>query len=524
MLRETKSHLSADKAGLSGKTFLHTFFFFFLVTQINFAQLEYFNNKQYSKVFVEQRIDAFNVNLDSSMLDSIITQYLISEHIPGATGLIFKKNGETIWSGNFGYRNLENQLPVEDSTLFLMASVSKTFVATAIMQLWENGLINLDESITNYLPAGFTVINPYKPNDTITVKMLMLHTSSLKDNWSVLWNLWGCGDYPEPLDSFLINYFTPGGSHYSSANFYTYSPGSTWNYSNSGSCLLGLIVQNITGKNFNEYVKDSIFTPLSMNTSSWFLEGMDTSKIATHYKGNPPQALCHVGMAFWPIGQLRTSISELYNFAFAYLNDGLYNNQRILDSSTVAYILSYHGVTTPWGTQGLIWGKDSDVYSNIWGHSGAFVGTETGMYVCIDEDWGILFFINYGNDPNYSPGFFPVLHQLAMYAHNVTDVAGEIFEPITFSLYQNYPNPFNPSTKIKYSIPSVTLRQAKSDIHVSLKVYDILGNEIATLVNEEKPAGTYEVTWYAEGLPSGVYFYQLKAGEFVSTKKMLLLK
>ncbi len=88
--------------------------------------------------------------------------------------------------------------------------------------------------------------------------------------------------------------------------------------------------------------------------------------------------------------------------------------------------------------------------------------------------------------------------------------------PKHFSLYQNFPNPFNPSTTIKYSIPSVTLRQAQSDIHVSLKVYDVLGNEIETL--------TYEVTWYAENLPSGVYFYQLKAGEFIQTRKMILLK
>jgi len=88
--------------------------------------------------------------------------------------------------------------------------------------------------------------------------------------------------------------------------------------------------------------------------------------------------------------------------------------------------------------------------------------------------------------------------------------------PDEFKLNQNYPNPFNPTTTIKYQIPELSF--------VTLKVYDVLGNEIETLVNEEKPAGSYEVTWYAEGLPSGVFFYQLRAGEFVQTKKMLLLK
>jgi hypothetical protein len=83
-------------------------------------------------------------------------------------------------------------------------------------------------------------------------------------------------------------------------------------------------------------------------------------------------------------------------------------------------------------------------------------------------------------------------------------------------LNNNYPNPFNPSTKIRYSIPLSS--------KVVIKVFDVLGNEIKTLVNEEKPAGTYELTWYAEGLPSGVYFYQLKTENFIETKKMILMK
>jgi len=83
-------------------------------------------------------------------------------------------------------------------------------------------------------------------------------------------------------------------------------------------------------------------------------------------------------------------------------------------------------------------------------------------------------------------------------------------------LNQNYPNPFNPATTIKYYIPELNF--------VTLKVYDVLSSEVATLVNEEKPIGTYELTWNASSLPSGVYFYQLWGSGFVETKKMLLLK
>ena len=83
-------------------------------------------------------------------------------------------------------------------------------------------------------------------------------------------------------------------------------------------------------------------------------------------------------------------------------------------------------------------------------------------------------------------------------------------------LYQNYPNPFNPSTKIRFRILEFGF--------VSLKVYDVLGNEIATLVNEAKPAGSYEVEFSGIGLSTGVYFYRLTAADYSASKKLILLK
>jgi hypothetical protein len=100
----------------------------------------------------------------------------------------------------------------------------------------------------------------------------------------------------------------------------------------------------------------------------------------------------------------------------------------------------------------------------------------------------------------------------------------EINSQIQFTLEQNYPNPFNPSTKIKYSIPNDIASGANQSQLVILKVYDVLGNEIATLINEEKKSGEYEVEFNAGQIPSGIYFYQLMAGSFGETKKMLLIK
>jgi len=103
-----------------------------------------------------------------------------------------------------------------------------------------------------------------------------------------------------------------------------------------------------------------------------------------------------------------------------------------------------------------------------------------------------------------------------LHVHPDVGVASETHQVKEYALHQNYPNPFNPSTIISYQIPKLSF--------VSLKVYDVLGNEIVTLVNEEKPAGGYDVEFDAIGLPSGIYLYRLQSGLFAETKKMLLMK
>ena len=106
---------------------------------------------------------------------------------------------------------------------------------------------------------------------------------------------------------------------------------------------------------------------------------------------------------------------------------------------------------------------------------------------------------------------------IVQYFESITGVNGiPRLVPDRFSLEQNYPNPFNPTTHFQFSLSSGQF--------VTLKIYDVLGKEIATLVDGERNAGTYSVNWDASGLPSGVYFYRMKAGDFVDTKKLVLTK
>ena len=107
-----------------------------------------------------------------------------------------------------------------------------------------------------------------------------------------------------------------------------------------------------------------------------------------------------------------------------------------------------------------------------------------------------------------------ILKYYLSYSNIITEV---IEHPVFYyELSQNFPNPFNPLTRINYQLPELSF--------VTIRVYDVLGNEIAIIVNEEKPAGNHQVEFNATGLSSGIYFYKIKAGDFIQTKKMLLIK
>ena len=108
-------------------------------------------------------------------------------------------------------------------------------------------------------------------------------------------------------------------------------------------------------------------------------------------------------------------------------------------------------------------------------------------------------------------------YSLIILRYYPSSVEGEItFSPCKYLLHQNYPNPFNPTTTIQFQIPELSF--------VTLKVYDVLGNEVAILVNGEKSAGSYVVEFDGSELSTGIYYYQLKSSGFIQTRKMLLLR
>lgn len=492
---------------------LKIYFFFLLTTQICFGQW------QISKIESQSDYPSSIFSNTSLNIDSLINITMTTYHLPGLSACIVR-DGEIIWTGAYGYADIQNSRSVTDSTLFCVASLSKTFVCTALMQLWENGLFEFDEDINNHLP--FQVRNPNHPNNPITFRMLLTHTSSIRDRMGLLNSLvsWG-SDSPIPLDSFLVNYLVPGGAYWNNINYSSLAPQTSYDYSNVGAALLGYLVQSISNIPFEQYCQDSIFIPLGMNNTSWFLSHLDTNDIALPYyfSAGSYHSYGHYGFPDYPDGQLRTSAVQYARHLIALMQKGQIEGVRILDSSTVELITTIQFPSLN-AQQALIWfiypwtipGFGSHTFC---GHTGGYFGVNTASdyTIEIDNHVGVIVFANGGE----VEGMNMIWDALYTYSSTIpTFVENDEATPSEYILSQNYPNPFNSSTIIKYSIPKSSL--------VTLKIFNTLGEEIETLVNEEKPVGNYEVNFNANTLPSGVYLYRLQAGDYVQTRKMILLK
>jgi len=393
----------------------------------------------------------FSAHLFAQPSDAYLLGKMSAANAPGANFIIIK-NGKPVWSKSLGKANIAANQDVDRNTIFMMASVSKTMIVTSIMQLWERGLINLDIDVNHYLP--FPVRTASKPNDSITTRMLLTHTSAIKDNWSVLSASYVYGDSPVSLDSFLKNYFLPGGIFYSaSQNFNIYKPGAAYNYSNVGSTLAAYLVERITGDKYSHYCDTAIFQKLCMDNTSLLLAGIsDTTKIARPYywdnNTSTYEDLGLYGYPDYPDGQLRTNITALARFMVMYMNHGTYNGTQVLNAATVDTILKKQ-ISNRW-SQGLIFYRA--IVSNgdtLWGHNGGDGGVNTAMYFNRTSDVGVIVLTN--GDGTSASSADVMADTLYKYGLTITPNANDTFPGCTLTgirtiAYNNdeiavYPNP-----------------------------------------------------------------------------------
>ncbi len=457
----------------------------------------------------------YGVLHDSTYLDSVIRYRMGIYHIPGAQTLALK-NGQIIWKMPFGYAYVQDSIEVADTTVFTVMSVSKTMVAWAAMQLWERGVFGLDDDINDYLP--FQVIHPLYPDSIITFRMLMAHTAGLRDCLSTFNEMFSWGqDSPIPLGEFLQDYFVPGGAYYfADSNFTPYAPGTAWEYCNFAIALLAYVVEYMADS-FPVYCRDSIFDPLSMNKSCWFLSELDTMGMAMPYNWSGSYVpYGQYGFVGYPAGFLRTNTPELVRSLQAFMQHGQIDGVRILDSTTVEMMttVQYPAVNPDWG---LIWFKLLLYGRNLWGHSGGGPGFCTFQFYCPAENTGVIVLTNMTSSLSWN-GVRYIADEIFDFAaeYDIAENNDKKLISDKFILKQNQPNPFKSVTKIEFELNAGT--------NVRLNIYDIAGRRIAYLVDKTLAPGRHSVDFDAGELPCGVYYYSLSCGGSVQAKPCVVLR
>ena len=373
---------------------------FYQITPIKNGELVYPYKKMLGILLL---LCAFQINSraqnpnPSSSVDALIQSEMTQEKLPGVATIIVK-DGAIVWIESYGFADIGNNILVQDSTVFLLASISKVFTGTAVMQLFENGIIDLDEDINNHLP--FNVDNPNFVSDSITFRDIMTHSSSIQDNGPVMDTYY---DYPDPsiaLSDVMELYFSITGADYDPvANFLSGAPGSTSEYSNIATALNGYLVESATGMPFDDYCDNNIFEPLCMNKTAWHMADFDTTHVARPYQytGGNYVPYAHYGFADYPDGQLRSNVSDLGNFMIAYLNGGTFGGSSILNQTSINEMWSLQ-IPDLDPLQGLNWYQEEIFHSNgssmLWGHNGGESGASTDMYLDPVNNIGICVLTN----------------------------------------------------------------------------------------------------------------------------------
>ena len=378
---------------------------------------------------------------DEQELVNFIESRLQINNIPGVSVAVVKDD-RIVLEKYFGLSNINQNISVNENTKFILSSVSKTVTATALMQLFEQGLFGLDDDINDYL--SFRVIHPDYPQAPITFKMLLTHTSGIKDNWSVM--TYYDGDSTYELSSYVYDYFHPQGTLYNpNLNFNNSSPGTTFEYSNNAVALIGLLVEQLSGDSFNNYCRQNIFEPLEMNDTFWFLSEIENLSEVAHpyrwvsssqnscfeigcgvYADNLPcycdidcasfadccfdyQSVCgelgtgadpsnlvennHYGYSDYPSGQLRSTSRDLAKFMATFLNSGVYNGTRILNNSTVELMKTIQNPSIS-TSQALMWYYKNELGRDLFGHNGGDVGSLTEMFMSFEDNIGVIVLTN----------------------------------------------------------------------------------------------------------------------------------
>lgn len=466
------------------------------------------------------------------------------------------KGDTLVYTKGFGQRDIARNLPVDDSTVYRIASISKMITATALMILYDQGWINLDADISNYL--GFTLRNPSFPNDVITTRMVLSHTASLRDGTG--YDSFLSATYNSSQPPHIKSLLQSGGQYYT-ANMWSTSlrPASKYfSYSNINYGVIGTIIENVSGIRFDIFCRDNIFVPLGIdgsfnvrnianinNVSVLYRKSGSTWVPQTdNYQGIYPPApnltnytIGTNGVIFAPQGGVRISASGLAKFMMMHLNDGVYNGIRILTDTTARLMhnpqwiyngsngFNYYGI---FNTYGFGCHRTNDLLSTetLYGHPGEAYGLISDMYFSKIKDYGIIFITNGGvwGSGSYS-GWYNIeeavfTNCLQQLPNLVTGTEKEREPALTKNSLSIYPSPISGR-----SGRDVTLEISGhgSEEGLTVNLFNILGQLV---VKYEVPPGfktDTKILVNTSVLPAGTYIVSVNlSGNFLTGKLVII--
>jgi len=303
-----------------------------------------------------------------------------------------------------GFVNIDVGEEANAYTPYMLASISKTYTATALLQLIEGGTLSLGDRVNDHLP--WELDNPRVDGETVRVSHIVTHTSGIRDadiyGSPGSGDLYFFGDSPISLHEIMTGYFIPGGQWYSdNANFRARGPGEEYRYSNFASALAGYLVESVSGTALRDHSIANLFNPLGMLNTGWELADFaDTSKIAMPYYGNG-DPIGHFSYPDYPSGQLRTSPNDVGIYMAMLLGGGQpAGGVRVLQPETVD--LGFDDVFVDHADQGVMWYSEYNYGERNACHAGSDFGVSTELCLMLESGLGFAVFVNSGSDQAFT--------------------------------------------------------------------------------------------------------------------------
>ncbi len=307
-----------------------------------------------------------------------------TEAVGFAIGII--DNGELVFAKGFGEKALGGGEPITTQTVFHWASVSKPLVATAMMQLAEQGKLDLDAKLVDVLP-GYEVTEPKQKE--ITLRQILLHTSGMPDVEDYGW------DKPEFDDGALQRWALK-----ESPRALLFEPGTARKYSNVGFEVLGAVIERVSGKTFEQYMADSIFAPLEMNDATFLYPDVPASSRTQGHAGKAgakqPVAYYPYNRRHGPSSTLNANIDDMALYAQALLNGGSLDDVRVLNGDTLSDMWAPRWTTReePYRAATMGWVHEDRNGRRMLRHFGWDDGFRSALLIFPDEGQAILFVTN----------------------------------------------------------------------------------------------------------------------------------